>query len=92
MGFIRWIADVTGVTKEIKEETTKQIGYYMNDYSYWFTGGLMYGNNTKYDIANTLSKYSEILRDGRTNLVGSGHEKLRSELYELSEKGECVHK
>lgn len=92
MKFIKWIAEVTGVADEIRTENTKFIGHKMHDYSYWFTGGLIYGNNVKYDIANALAKYSEFLIKGESNLWGGMQSKLRDELYKLSEKNECVHK
>ena len=91
MGLIRWIADVTGVTKKIKEENTIDIGHKMYDYSYWFTGGLQV-DGTKYDISNILAEYGTLLRKGRTHLIGEEHSNLRAKLYRLSEKNECVHK
>ena len=92
MKIIRWLSEISGVADQIRNENTKFIGHQMHSYSYWFTGGLIYGNNTKYDITNALAKYSELLIKGETHLWGNMQSELRDELYKLSEKNECVHK
>jgi len=88
---IKWISEVTGVADDIREENTKFIGHQMHHYSYWFTGGLEFGNNKKYDICNAYAKYSEYLIKGNTHLYGGQSGDLRRELYNLSEKNKCVH-
>jgi hypothetical protein len=88
--FIRWLADVSGVTKEIEIENTKSIGCHMKQYSYWFSGGLMHGDALK-DVANVLSLYpEECLKHGNPNLCGSQHLNLREKLYKMNTNDESV--
>ena len=88
--FIRCIAEVTGVAKQIRIEAYKQAGDSMQRYAYWYTGGLMVKGH-KYDISNILYEYPErCLKQGSPNLFGGQFDQLRKELWELSEKGKSI--
>lgn len=62
-GIIRWLADVSGVSKEIRNEQTKTIGNYMFQNGYWFTGGLEFGEGL-HDAANVMFLYGNRLNQG----------------------------
>ena len=73
--FIRWLADVSGVTKDIEIETCEHVGHQMHDYSYWFN---------HFPMANyVLVLYSEHLRNGFLNLYGNELDKTRSKIAEF---------
>lgn len=82
--FIRFIARVSGVEKEIQEETTKQIGNYMSQYSHWFA--------SIPTAANVLELYSKPLKDGQTTLIASQHDQIRDMVYELDKIKKNIHK
>jgi Tfp pilus assembly major pilin PilA len=87
---IKWLADVSGVTNEIKSNHAKYIGSHMRQYSYWFSGGLMHDNPLK-DVANILSLYPDAcLKHGQSHLFGSQHMELRSKLYKMNQNNESV--
>jgi hypothetical protein len=87
---IKWLADVSGVTEDIKTENTKSIGRHMTQYSYWFSGGLMHDNPLK-DVANVLRLYpEECLMHGNAHLYGSQHLDLREKLYKMNSNGESI--
>jgi len=88
--FIRWIAEVTGVAKQIRVEAYKQAGSSMQQYAYWYTGGLMVDGH-KYDISNILYEYpNRCLKQGRPNLFGGQFDELRQELWKLSDEGKSI--
>ena len=88
--FIRWIAEVTGVAKEIRQEAYKQAGISMQQYAYWYTGGLLVDGH-KYDISNILYEYPErCLKQGIPNLFGRQFDQLRQELWKLSDEGKSI--
>lgn len=88
--FIRWIAEVTGVAKQIRTEAYKQAGISMQQYAYWYNGGLMVDGH-KYDISNILYEYPErCLKQGSPNLFGGQFDKLRQELWKLSDEGKSI--
>lgn len=80
---IRWIADVSGVTRQIQIETCKQCGHSMKHAAYWWTGGLMH-KDPKYEIYNAFTLYSEHLElghFGHRDLMG-----LREKVYKTGQK------
>ena len=88
--FIRWIAEVTGVAKQIRVEAYKQAGSSMQQYAYWYTGGLMVDGH-KYDISNILYEYpNRCLKQGSPNLFGGQFDELRQELWKLSDEGKSI--
>lgn len=87
---IRWIAEVTGVAKQIRVETCKEVGNSMQQYAYWYTGGLMVEGH-KYDISNILYEYpNRCLKQGSTHLFGGQFDELRQELWKLSEQDKSI--
>ena len=87
---IRWIAEVTGVAKQIRVEAYKQAGDSMQQYAYWYTGGLLV-NGHKYDISNILYEYpNRCLKQGSPNLFGGQFDNLRQELWKLSEEDKSI--
>ena len=87
---IRWIAEVTGVAKQIRVETCKEVGSSMQQYAYWYTGGLMVKGH-KYDISNILYEYpNKCLKQGSPHLFGGQFDKLRQELWKLSDEGKSI--
>jgi hypothetical protein len=88
--FIRWIAEVTGVANQIRVEAYKQAGGSMQQYAYWYTGGLLV-KGTKYDISNILWEYPQrCLKQGSPNLIGFQFDELRQELWKLSDGGKSI--
>lgn len=87
---IKWLSDISGVTKDIETEHCKSIGHSMYDYSYWFTGGLQHGNGI-YEVSNAFVMYSMSLKNGNPNLIGSEHNRLRSEIYRLKDDNLLIH-
>jgi len=87
---IRWIAEVTGVAEQIRVETCKEVGRSMQEYAYWYTGGVMVEGH-KYDISNLLYEYpNRCLKKGNTQLYGEQFIQLRKELWELSDEGKSI--
>lgn len=87
---IRWIAEVTGVAKQIRVEAYKEVGDSMQHYAYWFTGGLAV-QGTKFDMSNVLYEYPNwCLKKGYPNLFGSQQMDLRQYLWELSDEGKSI--
>jgi hypothetical protein len=88
--FIRWIAEVTGVAKQIRVEAYKLVGRNMQEYACWYTGGFMV-EGTKYDISNILWEYPErCLNQGNPHLYGGQFQQLRQELWKLSDEGKSI--
>ena len=87
---IKWLANISGVTRDIQIDSAKQIGSRMQEYSYWFTGGIMRNYPLK-DVSNILSKYPEkCLNHGHFGLGGSQFIDLREELYNMSKEDKSV--
>lgn len=88
--FIRWIAEVTGVAKDIRVESYKLVGSSMQQYAHWYTGGIMVEGH-KYDISNILYEYpNRCLKHGVPNLYGSQPIKLREDLWKLSDERKSI--
>ena len=87
---IKWLADVSGVTKKIEVAHCKLIGSYMYDYSYWFTGGLTHSKGIN-EVSNVLAMYSKALNKGNPTLIGSEHDILRNEIYRMSKNNILIH-
>lgn len=83
---IRWIAEVTGVAKQIRKEAYEQVGHRMQQYSYWFLNG-----QEEYDISNVLFEYAnKCLHHGMPHLFGTQHDELRNELRKLHKEGKSI--
>ena len=77
---IRFLADISGVTNEIRCETFKEVGNSMEYLSSWFVGGLMYAN-PKPDVEKALLLYSEYLKNGCTGPSGESMHNYRDNIY-----------
>jgi hypothetical protein len=87
---IRWFADVTGVTQQIKKEAYKEAGINMQQYAYWYTGGIMVDGH-KYDISNILYEYPKwCLEQGSSHLFGNQFDDLRQKLWKLSNEDKSI--
>lgn len=64
---IRWLADVSGVSSEIRVETIREIGGRLNQDHYWWNGGLMYPGKVKYDLMNAFYLYGRHMIDYGTH-------------------------
>lgn len=80
---IRFIARISGVEEEIRQENTKLIGSYMSQYSYWFSGLPTAGNS--------LELYARELKKGSVCLVGCTNDKIRDKVYELDKDNKNIH-
>ncbi len=76
---IRWLADISGVTDNIKIEQTKLVGGCMFQNAYWWNGGIMHGI-PKWDLWNAFFKYADELKRGN---FSPSMMQLRSEVYKL---------
>jgi len=87
---IRWLSDISGVTSQIEKQTAIRIGYNLQDFSYWFTGGLKHKKPLK-NVANAYFIYSEkVLKKGDQTLYGNQFDHLRGILYDMQEKDELI--
>ena len=69
---IRWLADVSGVSREIKIEACKLVGKQMQDYADWFPEG---------ETSNVLQEYPKwCLNNGWPHMTGSQFDQLREVL------------
>ncbi len=59
---LRWLADISGVTEDIKSETAKEIGGVMMGTKYWWNGGSL--GKPKWDVANAFHLYAMCLKNG----------------------------
>ena len=76
---IRWLSNISGVTREIIEEERKYIGGRLIQYSYWFNGGLMYSTPLT-SVANFAMLFGEALKeDNCTPDIST----LRDNLYKM---------
>lgn len=83
--FIKYLANVSGVTKDIERQTLIEVGRGMQDYSYWFSGGLMH-NEPLESVRDILTQYpKECLLHGQPTLFGSQFVNFRSKIYKLHE-------
>jgi len=81
---IIFLAEISGVSDDIRSECLKEAGQNMQQYAHWFTGGLMVDGH-KYDISNILYEYpKKCLNNGRSHLFGSQFTQLRQYLWDLS--------
>jgi hypothetical protein len=71
---IRWLSDISGVTKDIKIETTYRIGVDLKDCAYWFTG-----IDDMIPVLNTLVIIGTDLKTG----YSINPDKVRNEVYTL---------
>ena len=69
---IRWLSDVSGVTKEIQKENTKFIGHQMHDAGYWFSAYPCF--------MVCIQSYAEKLKEGQENLFAFEFEKWRKKV------------
>jgi hypothetical protein len=74
---IFWLADVSGVTKEIENRTMRDIGGRIYQDHYWFNGG----SPGAWMVANTLKHYGASLK----NLYYPNVNEIRSDVYELGD-------
>lgn len=87
---IKWLAEVTGVAKEIRTKAYKDVGHGMRRYAYWFTGGILVEGH-KYDISNILYEYpNRCLFQGSPHLYGNQFDDLRQELWKLSDENKSI--
>jgi hypothetical protein len=59
---IRWLANVSGVTEQIKDEACREIGGVMMGTKYWWNGGSL--AKPKWDIGNAIHLYAMALKRG----------------------------
>lgn len=76
--FIRWIADVSGVSTEIRHETMKEIGGRIYQDHYWFNGH----KSGAWMVCNTLAMYGKSLRD----LCYPNVSEIRSDVYKIGDR------
>lgn len=81
---IRWIADISGVTNDIRIESYKQAGNSMSQNAYWWNGGIMH-KSPKWDVWNAFFLYSEWLKMGHHGPIGNGVMELREKVYKTEE-------
>ncbi len=60
---IRWLANVSGVTHEIKTEQIRETGHRLNQDHYWWNGGLMYPNWQSRELMNAFYLYARHMID-----------------------------
>ena len=90
MKIINWLAEISGVAQKIRIEAYKTAGEEMEQYAYWYTGGIMVEGH-KYDISNILYEYPKrCLKQGSPNLYGNQFQDLRAELWKLSDEGKSI--
>lgn len=61
--FAKWLAEFTGVDRDIEREACRQVGNSLLQDSYWFNGGLMYSEPVN-DVQNFMILYGEELKEG----------------------------
>lgn len=81
---IRWLADVSGVTQEIKIEAHKQCGHSMYQNAYWWNGGIMH-NKPMWPVWNAFFLYAEHLKNGWHGPIGNGMMDLREKVYKAGD-------
>ncbi|MAX51534.1 MAG: hypothetical protein CMH22_06100 [Methylophaga sp.] len=64
--FIKWLADISGVTKRIELEERVRIGSNLIQDAYWWNGGITY-KEPIYEVANFSTLYGEELKSGVYN-------------------------
>ena len=83
--FINWLAKISGVADKIRKETCKEIGSNMQQYAYWFTGGIMV-EGSRNEMSNILYEYPKwCLNHGSPHLIGSQFINLREKLWHKKE-------
>lgn len=88
--FIKWLAEISGVAEDIRIESYKTVGGRMQQYAYWFTGGILV-NGHKYDISNILHEYPEwCLKLGNPSLYANQFDDLRQKLWKLSDDNKSI--
>jgi hypothetical protein len=75
---IFWLADITGITEQIRRRTIKDIGGRIYQDHYWFNGGVP----GAWLVCNTLKRYGEALREDKIPNVSN----IRSEIYMQGDK------
>lgn len=60
---IKWLSDISGVTKETRRESFESVGRNLLQDSYWFNGGITY-NYPLNDVQNFCILYGEQLQQG----------------------------
>lgn len=81
---IKWLADISGVTRDTQIESYKFVGSQMRSYVWWWNGGIMHGE-PKWDVWNAFLLYSKMLEQGHYGAVGSSAMEIRSKVYKLKE-------
>lgn len=61
--FIKWLADISGVTLKIQVETYKEIGGRMYQDHYWWNGGIMY-LYPQPQVMRAFELYAEAYKNG----------------------------
>jgi hypothetical protein len=77
---IFWIADVSGISDQIRNRTIKDIGSRIYHDHFWFNGGVP----GAWMVCNTLKKYGDALR----NLQMPNVSEIRSDIYKCGDKHE----
>ena len=75
---IRWLADVSGVTKDIETETTKFIGNEMHDAGYWLSA---YPT-----LMLCIQLYAENLKKGNQHFFAFQFGEWRAKILEVNNK------
>lgn len=75
---IRWIADVSGVSNDVRNETMREIGGRIYQDHYWFNGGVP----GAWLVCNTLERYGRYLK----NLTTPNVDCIRTEVYKAGDK------
>jgi hypothetical protein len=70
---IRWLADVSGVSTDVRYETMKDIGGRIYQDHYWFNGGVP----GAWLVSNALQMYGSRLK----NLIIPDVDRIRTEVY-----------
>jgi hypothetical protein len=79
---IRWLADVSGVTTEIKTEQIRETGGRLNQDHYWWTGGLMYPKGRNNYLLNAFFLYGDHMKKYGTH---PDIQRIRDEVMKLKD-------
>ena len=80
---IRYLADITGVTREIEYAAYSNVGDRLLSGSYWFNGGMMYGYPIN-SVQNFMVLYGDKLKNGNYFPDISG---IRDDIYRAEKEG-----
>ena len=81
--FIKWLADITGLTRDIEYSAYREVGNRLLMQSYWFNGGITYDYSIN-SVQNFMVLYGERLKDG---YFFPDISRIRDDIYRAEKEG-----